>query len=221
MMSPQWDFQGMHVFIATPCYKSSNHFRYTLALAASVPALIAAGMKLSVHFEPGQSLVIIARSNILTEFLKSEATDLVFIDDDISWNAKDLVRLLGHQVDVVGAPVRRKTDQVWFNVVALDGCGVGKDGLREVRRIGTGMLRISRAAIEKLVEGSPHLKYRDDFGKDRYALFGTGIRDGILVSEDFSFCDLWREHGGKVWCDTEIVVTHWDGQTAYTGKLVS
>jgi hypothetical protein len=212
----------MYVFIATPCYTHRPHFQYTISLTLSFAALLRDGINVSMYIQPGQSLVVTARSLLLTEFLKTKATDLVWIDDDISWQPPDLVRLVRHDVDVVGAAYRMKSKEIKFSIEPLEGAVRNRHGLLEMKRIGTGLLRIKRHVIETLIQKCPHLRYRDPFGgPDRFALFNTGIRNGELVSEDYAFCDLWREHGGKVWCDTEISATHWDGAVPYTGKITA
>jgi len=60
----------------------------------------------------------------------------------------------------------------------------------------------------------PQLKYRNELNIDNkyepylYALFDTGIKDGSYLSEDYMFCDRWREMGGDIWVDTRLRLSH-------------
>ena len=38
--------------------------------------------------------------------------------------------------------------------------------------------------------------------------FDTSIREGRYMSEDWNFCENWRDLGGKVWLDTKVQLGH-------------
>jgi hypothetical protein len=69
-------------------------------------------------------------------------------------------------------------------------------------------------------------KYNDDIGflskeedKYAYALFDTGILEGHYLSEDWMFCERWRNIGGKVYMDVSLVLSH-TGTEDYTGSFI-
>ena len=41
-----------------------------------------------------------------------------------------------------------------------------------------------------------------------FDFFQLGLRDGVYMSEDFSFCRDWRSIGGRVLVDTTIRLRH-------------
>jgi len=69
-----------------------------------------------------------------------------------------------------------------------------------------------RAEINKKIEDSKVL------GKEEYAFFDCGIQgNGILedkektrryLSEDFYFCQLWKQCGGEIWTDLTSTMKH-------------
>jgi len=96
----------------------------------------------------------------------------------------------------------------------------------EIDHAGTGFMLITRTVFETL---APHVKeYRHttftdkhgnlpDLIKEYFALDVVGD-DKYFLSEDYFFCDLWRKHGGKVYADLSISLTH-TGTYTYTGNV--
>jgi hypothetical protein len=75
--------------------------------------------------------------------------------------------------------------------------------------IGTGFMMIKREVFPKFAEQYPHLKYKPDhvgqahFDGSRYihAYFDTVIdpKSERYLSEDYMFCQWWRNMGGQIW----------------------
>jgi hypothetical protein len=92
----------------------------------------------------------------------------------------------------------------------------------EVLEIGTGFMMVKREVFPKFAAAYPHLKYRPDhlgqanFDGTRYihAYFDTTIdKDSErYLSEDYMFCQWWRNIGGKIhlcpWMRTEHIGTY-------------
>jgi hypothetical protein len=94
-------------------------------------------------------------------------------------------------------------------------------GAIEMRCVGTGILKITREALEQIVAARPDLKLDGDDGMPpevvarHYRFFEDGPRD---EGEDYMFCDLWRSLGGSVWVAPNICVEH-VGEKSYVGTL--
>lgn len=79
----------------------------------------------------------------------------------------------------------------------------------EVLEIGTGYMLVKREVFDKFKSEYPHLNYRPDhvgqehFDGSRYihAYFDTVIdpKTHRYLSEDYMFCQYWRDIGGKIW----------------------
>ena len=94
----------------------------------------------------------------------------------------------------------------------------------EVAEIGTGFLLMSREAIVSLCEAHPELLYFADVatwhGVPMWSLFDTVIEDRRYLSEDFFFCRLVRNAGGKVWVYVPFEAVHW-GKKAYRAQFMT
>jgi len=199
------------ILVATPCLDGNVSAHYTGALVGTMPLLTQRGIRCEIQFEIGNSLIADARNKLVSKFLASTATDLVFIDADISWKPDDLLKLIAHPQPVVAGVYQRKSRaKVDFAVkfgptIAMDA------GLMEVERVGTGFLRLRRDCLQALVAANPALKLKNPLqpgDPNFYALFDTSIVDGQFIGEDFTFCDRWRALGGKVFIDPSIGPAH-------------
>jgi hypothetical protein len=98
----------------------------------------------------------------------------------------------------------------------------------EVMEIGTGFMMVKRDVFPKFAEQYPQLKYKPDhvgqahFDGSRYihAYFDTVIDPDSqrYLSEDYMFCQWWRNMGGKIylcpWMKTQHIGTY-----AFTGNM--
>ena len=86
--------------------------------------------------------------------------------------------------------------------------------LQEVSKTGTGFLLIKRHVFEKL-NAHPAVKpFNNDIGLPKEldpfmkTYFDTGVREGRYYSEDWAFCENWRDLGGDVWIDRRVLLKH-------------
>jgi hypothetical protein len=90
----------------------------------------------------------------------------------------------------------------------------------------TGFMLIHKSVFETIIEKRPDLKYTNDI--DFYSSAGDNFYDFFSVkvnpqtkkyeSEDYGFCQLWRECGGVIHCATDTSLTH-IGRYHFTGNL--
>lgn len=109
----------------------------------------------------------------------------------------------------------------------LNGCGNShiENGLYEVRHIATGFMMIKRQVFEQMIQAHPEWEYKDDIYNPPidtkfYAFFDCIIKDSHYLSEDWTFCDRWRDMGGKVYANITIALNH-IGSVAYEGRILS
>lgn len=177
----------------------------------------------SFHYRIGDSILPRARNAEAANFIGDpESTHFVMIDADTICDANDLIRLIEHDADIVGAPYRTRNEPLnWASVrwlhqdIAINGLG-----LIEVEAIGTGLICVSRKAMQQLWDNEKQ-RYRDDTAKGGEArpLFWFEVADGHLWGEDIVFCRKWRALGGNVFVDPAIATGH-IGANNFTNKLV-
>jgi hypothetical protein len=173
------------------------------------------GINWTVETLSNESLISRGRNTLTAKFLSNkESTHLMFIDSDIGWEAWHLLVLLNRDVDVIGGLYPMKSMPVKWCVNGFEGAETGPDHLQEVTKTGTGFLLIKRAVFEKL-DAHPAVKpFVNDIGLPAElnpymkTYFDTAVREGRYYSEDWTFCENWRDLGGKVWVDKRILLKH-------------
>ena len=212
------------LFIATPCLDGNVNAHYTASLVRTMSALQRRGWRSpQIDFEIGNSLIADARNKLVARFLASDASDLVFIDSDLSWSAEDLLRLASIDAPFVAGVYQRKSRaKIDFAVKFGPAIGLDAQRLMAVERVGTGFMRLRRDCLERMVAAHPSLRLRNPGAPEDghfYALFDTAIVDGQFIGEDFTFCDRWRAIGGQVLIDPAINLSH-HGAAAYDEPLL-
>lgn len=185
-----------------------------------------AGIALSPFSWSGDPLISHARNVIFSTFLnRTDCTDLVFIDDDVSWEPGTLLKLISHPADLVAGLYRHKRDpeSYPFNLLDPDLGKLQQDrntGLILVADVPFGFTRISRACAEKMWEAAKDKPFRHQSAPDLDCrlVFDVEYRDGQYFGEDYYFCRNWREIGGQVWVDPSLVLTH-HGFKDYKGNV--
>ncbi len=209
-------------FIATPTYSGTLCLGYVESLFAGLGSLADAGHSATVRFLPGNCYIALARNQMVTQFLETDCTDLIFIDDDLSFEPEGLNKILSHDVDIVGGSYPMKTSEQGNYPVRLlcgvDGKPTVKNGLLECDGIPTGFMRIRRNVIEKMIEAYPEREFKDSrTDKVHYDLFACERENGTWWGEDFRFCQLAIRAGFKIWCEPNINFTHF-GSKGWSGN---
>lgn len=211
------------VFLATPSYDGRAGQAYTASLVASIPALIGAGFGVTYCLLGENCHVDDARNALVREFIKTDCTDLVFLDADIGWRPEDLLSLLRHPVPIVGGAYPKKGNGEEYPVHVAPGTSLQADenGLVQVDGLPTGFLRIQRAAMERMLHAHGHRQF---LGQDKsdtipYSiLFERTYKDGHRWSGDYAFCRKWAEIGGALYVDPRFEFIH-EGTAQWSGSL--
>lgn len=175
------------------------------------------GIDWTVETMTNESLISRARNTLTAKFLHTkESTHLMFIDADIGWEPWHLLVLLNAQKDVIGGLYPMKSLPVKWCVNGIPGAPdpAPEDNNIEVTKTGTGFLLIKRDVFEKLNAHPAVRNFSNDIGLpkelDPYmkTYFDTAVREGRYYSEDWTFCENWRDIGGQVFIDKRILLKH-------------
>jgi hypothetical protein len=195
------------LFVATPLHDARMGYAYS----HGVFSLLQRGLLGEWKCINGTGLMR-QRDRLVAEFVKSKCTHLLFVDSDIGWTPEDAEKLLDTGRDFVAGCYAKKTLQLPV-VGLLTGHREGE--LYEAAHVGTGLLLVSRAAIERMLEHRREFTYES--GGERFtSLCHQDIHEG---TEDLAFCRVWRECGGQVWLHSGVVVLHYDGNTPYVPNM--
>ena len=204
------------VHICMPCYGgqlTESTFMSYIKWSNTARQL---GLDWTVETMTNESLISRARNTLTAKFLNTkESTHLMFIDADIGWEPWHLLVMLDAQKDVIGGLYPMKSLPVKWCVNGIP--GVAEDpnsSLVEVSKTGTGFLLMKRDVFEKLNEHPAVRTFANDIGLPREldvymkTYFDTAVREGRYYSEDWTFCENWRDLGGQVWVDKRVLLRH-------------
>lgn len=221
------------IMICVPTYSGKLDVNTVVAIANANQEVAPLGWQTVLVTRALDSILPRCRDVMVSQFWYSDCTDMLFVDSDISWEPGAFLRLMSHPVEMVGGVYRGRGDPPQYCVCAINDGPLGNiniqypAGIGEVRGLGTGFLRITRAAIERIIRHLPENHwYHDDVttpGLRIHHFFNftfdfdqdPGMR---LRSEDYAFCDLFRAAGGKVWADVKLTLHH-AGSATFTGNF--
>ena len=203
------------VHIAMPCYGgmlTESTFMSFIKWANTARQL---NIDWTLETMVNESLISRARNTLTAKFLDMpDATHLFFVDADIGWEPWHLLVLLNRDKDVIGGLYPMKTMPIKWVVNGFDGAEEGPDGLQEVSKAGTGFLLMKKQVFEKMKTHPAVKQYKNDIGLDPKfdqhlkTYFDTAVRQNRYYSEDWTFCENWRDLGGQIWVDKRVLLRH-------------
>lgn len=186
------ELQKRKLFVATPMYGGQCAGLYTRSVADLSAFCAKYNIPLQLYYLFNESLITRARNYCVDEFLRSGATNLMFIDSDIGFNPQDIIAMLAMQTedspyDVIGGPYPKKCIS-WEKIKqAVDKGFADEDpnrlenfvgdyvfnpagGQREIQlgepaqvmEIGTGFMMIKRSVFEAYDKEFPSQSYKPD-----------------------------------------------------------
>ena len=232
------------ILVVTPAYGGLAYVGYISGLLKLERLCREKNIKIDYEFCYNESLIPRARNTLAGLFYnKTDYTHLLFLDADIQFNEEDIIKMLDYDKPLVGGVYPKKsinwekiTELVNKNneneltceniqagvrdsvVILLEDLTINlNDDFIETRYAGTGILLIQRIVLDKMRESFPNDAYtqvRKEGTTEYFRYFDTELKDGKYLSEDYWFCDRWRQLGGKVYIYTKFRCKHW-GTYAY------
>jgi hypothetical protein len=213
------------VHICMPCYGGMLTEQTFMSFVKWANTCRQLGIDWTVETMTNESLISRARNTLTAKFLSTpDSTHLMFIDADIGWEPWHLLVMLNRQVDVIGGLYPMKSLPVKWCVNGIPGQPEGADGLVEVTKTGTGFMLIKREVFEKLNQHPAVRPFNNDIGLEpalnthMKTYFDTAVRENRYYSEDWTFCENWRDLGGHIYIDKRVLLRHvgtyvFDGNT--------
>ena len=227
------------LFIGTPCFGGMLAQEYVNGILNVTFQALMSGIPVEIYLAGNESLIPRGRNHIVSEFMSSNSTHLLFIDADIRFFPESVFKLLQADRGVVcGAYPLKKIPIEYVINFPPEAESNTKEKLVEVTDCGTGFMMIKRETISVMQDAHPELHYTGDLDggyradvsdpvkmellkENLYSLFDTTHdveNNNNYLSEDFTFCRRWQKTGGKVWLDPTIKLDHL-GKFTYTGDV--
>lgn len=219
-----------HLMIGIVNIDNKPDVRMTEAVEEACMSLSRYGWNITQRKAFGSSDLEDSRNQIGAEFYANrQFTQALLVDGDVSWEPGTVERLLMHPVDFVLGAYPKRSDGEGYPIRKLPGpveCVnpiTGEPhpyGIAKIAAGPAGLLRISRASIDRLVEANADSWYGQPkvTGKKAWQLFEFTVEDHERYSEDMNFCRKWRAIGGEVWCDPHLTLHH-HGDKTYSGRF--
>lgn len=205
-----------HIFIAIPTYIGSLRFDTALSIIETSLALRAAGISVSLRAFEGNCYIDYSRNELVGDFLETDATDMLFWDDDVGVETETVLKICRANRPVVAAIYPKKADEEAYPVDFLPGWhDMDSDGVIEVGMVPTGMMRINRVVFEAM---KPTVDWYKGRIRDVHDYFACVRRDHRYLGEDIEFCKRWRALGGKLYVFPNENLSH-TGPKAWIGNL--
>lgn len=186
------ELRKQKIFLATPMYGGQCAGMYTRSVADLTALCARYGIPLQFYFLFNESLITRARNYCVDEFMRSDATHLMFIDSDIGFDSNDVIAMLAlslqeKDMDIVCGPYPKKTIS-WEKIKAAVDKGVADEDPRvlenfvgdfvfnpknntgsvsinapvQVSEGGTGFMMIKKDTFHKYTEAYPEYMYKPD-----------------------------------------------------------
>lgn len=233
-----------NVLIATPIMDGRPEWRFVAPLTGTMQALGEAGHTAGFATVTTDSHISRARCTLQAQMLADPGwSHLMWIDSDIEFAPESVLRLLAHDVDVVAGAYPLKGFPVSYAVNAMEGAETTKTDagtLVPMNYVSTGFMLVKRRALEAVNAAHPELKvrlpgkhnietppgsdkdYRQRIEDNYFATWDCALvphPDGEgqqWLTEDWGWCQRYRDLGGNIWLDPEIALNH-VGKCAYPG----
>lgn len=186
------DLRKQKLFLAVPMYGGQCAGMFTRSIADLTGLCAKYQIPLQFYFLFNESLITRARNYCADEFMRSDATHLMFIDSDIGFNANDVLALLGmsasdEKYHVLCGPYPKKTIS-WEKIKMAVDKGIADENPNELENYvgdyvfnpkkgagsiaigepcevlegGTGFMMIQRRVFEEYDKNFPQMLYKPD-----------------------------------------------------------
>lgn len=235
------------LFIGTPVH-SEVHMDYFVSMVNLQKECVTNGIPISIQCTKS-SLVTQGRQIIVSDFLNTDASHLLFIDSDISFSVETIKRMIAADKDIIltpyplkdfnsekalkkikeGSTLDLKLISNQYALGLINNTLNCNNGIAEIERGPAGCMLIKREVFIKLIEKYPnhiikqHLLIggKSVLRENLYNFFDTfwNEKDNTYTGEDFYFCKLCRDVGFKVYALVDEYITH-HGDFGYKGRII-
>lgn len=204
------------IYIGIPTYDGKLHWRTTAGLVNIARLCGEKHIGIAVDVIPGDAFVSKARNVIVHRFLKSEATDLLFIDADVGFDEQGVIDVCKAEPPIVMGLYRMKTDdKVRYPALLFDPIvrHPSNPNLIKLQYGPAGFLRIRREVFAAMRENWPDQHYVNAGEEPVFDYFPAGRVGNHFVGEDISFCNRAQAVGFDVWAHQGIPLQHMGEKT--------
>jgi hypothetical protein len=206
-----------NVLIATPCLYGKVDAYYVHSLCESIKLGLKHDLNIRSIFLANESILPMARNELLNLAYVESYDTVVFVDDDEYWKPECLIEVIQSPKDVVAVPVVNKTDaKKAYNINLVTPTEKDSiDGYLKADTVGTGFLKLSKKVVKDLYESSPELIFRN---KPIRTICEYTQQAGSFVGEDINLSHKIKELNYTIWVNPNYTISHL-GPKMYKGDF--
>lgn len=204
----------MRLYLGIPFYGGADA-AFVSSLVKLRLALHMAGHEVECEMHTNCSNLPRVRNEIVARFMAGNYDRLLFLDNDMVFDAVDVFKLLESPHDICALDYRKKDDEIKFTGELT---GNERDGWLQAYSVGAGCFLLSRKAIEIMQQKYPETRYVTAEGMLSFSLFDHLNYDGRYWGEDTTFCRRAIEAGLDISILKNATTEH-IGTKKYKGNL--
>lgn len=220
-MEKEFDISELKILVALPLHDGRLHMECVGGIIEAIKEGYKHNCTIDIIYLKGTSLVQVARNSLANRMITDKTFDkLVWIDSDIGFKGKDLIRLIALSTEypiIAGAyPIKSKDITFKATPVLADGKAViNEHGLVKMLGMPLGFSVIGREVFETLLPHEQRFWINREWIPEFFKVY---VEEDKLWGEDIDFCRQWQKVGGEVWCDPAILLEHF-GDASYSGNF--
>jgi hypothetical protein len=207
------------ILVNTPCALGVAKSEHMASAVATVMLLERAGHKVIYSTFASMSIVEARNRAVQLMFSMPKVTHILFLDADMSWVEHDAVnKMLEMDKDVIAAGylTRSLDNPTWTFLRNSEKPTLDDKGNVMCAALPTGFFLAKREVFEKIRAARPDLKVvfhpdQDKESNDLLLFFDSRRIKNLpnYQTDDYGFCETWRELGGEMWLYPDVTITHW------------
>lgn len=214
------DFSRIKLYIGLPT-RGQCSMNFARSLASTCSILTKLGIETVVHESRISCFPDMNRNTLVAEFMQTDCTHMLMIDDDMEWQPAVLIKMLTYDVEFISAVGPKKTEAEEYAClikVNPDNTPVVENGLIKANSVGGAFVILKREAIERMIDKYPELRCMAVHKETGYNFYETRYTVNTLHTEDYIFCERFQEAGGDIWIYPDMDFTH-TGVKDYKGNF--
>lgn len=205
--------QRKRVLIGTPALDGRVDAWFCFSVHEATKKGLNANIDFSISLLSYESILPMARNELLTLAIRENFDGLVFIDSDVYCDPDTLISVIKSGKDVVCIPTVKKADQEQYDIHFNELPPVAE--WIKADRVSTSCLYLSRKALKALGDNSTQTIFR---GKQLKNICQYDFIGESFMGEDIYLCEKLKALGFDIWVNTTTTCMH-IGPKVYTGSF--
>lgn len=206
--------QPKRVLIGTPALDGRVDAWYTFALHEITKLCVLNNIDLNVSMLSYESILPMARNELLTFAIQQDFDCLVFIDSDVYCNPQSFFEIVKDSRDVAAIPTVKKSDQESYDIGLAEEPQQTSNWIK-TNYVSTSCLKISKKALRSLAENSTVTEFR---GKQLNNICQYDFVNAAFIGEDIYLCQKLKQLGFDIWLNMSSTCMH-VGPKIYKGDF--